>query len=225
MRLIVLRPQYSQHSCKRWQSELLRSEMSKCTLPSPFFVIATQNPMLYEWTYPLSEAQTDRFLCAVSVWYWTVDHEIEILWRHWWVSLPRPTPTDTPTPHLTPQDCQAVQQEIDKIYTHPTLIEYIARCVDASRNPDQYELQDWSSYINQWLSSRAWIGLLRCAKVYAWREWRWYVLPEDVKQCMMRVCAHRIRLSYAAVWSSISAQQFIHDLIETVPLSGGIHYA
>lgn len=192
--------------------------LEQFVLPSPFFVIATQNPYLYEGTYPLSEAQTDRFLCAVQVWYWSVATEIEILNRHWSITKSQQDKSDDQWAFIAESDCIEAQSMIDEVYAHPSLVEYIARCIDASRNLNEYSLWDRSQYLQAWLSSRAGIGLMRCAKVYARREWRSYILPEDVKQCMMWVCSHRVRLSYAAAWTQYTAQAFIQDLIDAVPL-------
>ena len=187
------------------------------TLPDWFFVIGTQNPTSYEWTYPLSQVQTDRFLCMVDLTHLGREDEIGVLTKYWSVGEDPTSRSANQWNRLISYDqLKQIRVEVEQVYTHPTLIEYVASLLDASRTLKPYGLNDRTPYLSWWFSSRAWLGLLRTAKVYARWEWRDYCMPEDITQCAAWVLPHRVSLSYQAVWTDWTPKRFVYELLERV---------
>jgi MoxR-like ATPase len=208
------------------QSALLESmeerqiTIGKMTYPLPglYFVMATQNPIEQEGTYPLPESQLDRFLLKVNIDYPKVDSEIQIM------QLVRQEakldeqnlgiPEGLPIPQQTIFNAR---QEILDMYISEPVEQYIAQLVDASRYPEPYstELAGWIQY---GASPRASLAFDRCSRVLAWLEGRDFVSPEDVQQLAHEILRHRILLTYQAEADGISANEVIDELLAKVPV-------
>ena len=208
------------------QSALLESmeerqiTVGKMTYPLPglYFVMATQNPIEQEGTYPLPESQLDRFLLKVNIDYPKVDSEIQImrLVRHE-AQLDEQTlgiPEGLPIPQQTIFNAR---QEILDLYVSEPVEQYIAQLVDASRYPEPYssKLAGWIQY---GASPRATLAFDRCSRVLAWLEGRDFVSPEDVQQLAHEILRHRILLTYQAEADGISANEVIDELLANVPV-------
>ena len=208
------------------QSALLESmeerqiTVGKKTYPLPglYFVMATQNPIEQEGTYPLPESQLDRFLLKVNIDYPKVDSEIQImrLVRHE-AQLDEQTlgiPEGLP---ITQQTILDARQEILDLYVAEPVEQYIAQLVDASRYPEPYstKLAGWIQY---GASPRATLAFDRCSRVLAWLEGRDFVSPEDVQQLAHEILRHRILLTYQAEADGISTDDVIDELLAKVPV-------
>ena len=187
-------------------------------LPRPFLVMATQNPIEQEGTYPLPEAQLDRFLMHVFIGYPDAKSENLIL------QLAREQAKETyskPTKaafQLSQSEVEKAQQEVLNIHMAEPVQEYLVQLILASRNPVKYseELARWISYGG---SPRATISLDRCARAHAWLHERDYVSPEDVQAIAYEVLRHRLLISYEAEAEGITADNVIEELIRQVPVS------
>ncbi|GJL58224.1 MAG: ATPase AAA [Nitrospirales bacterium] len=184
-------------------------------LPELFLVMATQNPIEQEGTYPLPEAQLDRFLLYVRVQYPDVEGERKIveLVRRQARAIPGEIAT-APTP--VPQKViVAARRQMWDIYVAPTLEEYIVQLVMATREPGPY-----SSTLKRWIrfgaSPRATIGMERCARAHAWLEGRDYVSPEDIQAVAHDVLRHRILLTFEAEAEGIRTDQVISEILNHV---------
>jgi MoxR-like ATPase len=184
-------------------------------LPELFLVMATQNPIEQEGTYPLPEAQLDRFLLYVRVHYPSVESERRIaeLVRN----QARVTPADargqvTPIPQKV---LLAARQHIWNVYLAPTLEEYLVQLVVATRDPAPY-----SETLKRWVrfgaSPRATIGLERCARAHAWLEGRDYVSPEDIQAVAHDVLRHRILLTFEAEAEGITTDHVVSEILNHV---------
>ena len=176
-----------------------------------FIVIATQNPIEQEGTYPLSEAQTDRFMIKEKITYPSMDEEVTVLEKmeaHQFEKTP---------PVLTIQDVDRVQDIAEKVYIDPAIKEYIANIVNMTRHPELISNGRLANYIRTGASPRASINFLRIAKATALISGRTYVVPDDVKNMRHQVLRHRIGLNYAAVVDNISAEEIIDMLVNAVP--------
>jgi MoxR-like ATPase len=181
-------------------------------LPSPFFVLATQNPIEHEGTYPLPEAQLDRFLLKLKVDYPSFDEEMEI------VSLVG-TKKDIPVNMvLTPEVLLELRRSVERITIEESIQKYIVSIVSASRSNGGESKSRYSAFIEYGASPRASIALFRCAKVAAFFRNRSYVIPEDVKQVAYDVLRHRIILSYEAESEELSADDIISKILDAVPV-------
>src|SRR3954470_1175196 len=166
-------------------------------VPVPFLVMATQNPIETEGTYPLPEAQVDRFMMKVLVDYPTDEEEFVIVERV-------TGPAVDVTPVATTEQLAELQQECRKVYVDPSLMQYAVKLVGATRRPDRYELADIAKYLTFGASPRATIGLIEGAKALAMLRGRRYVLPEDMGDLVPDVLRHRLVLSYEALAENIS---------------------
>jgi len=184
-------------------------------LPELFLVMATQNPIEQEGTYPLPEAQLDRFLLYVRVQYPSVESERRIaeLVRN----QARAMPTDA-RDHVTPipqKVLLAARQHIWNVYLAPTLEEYLVQLVVATRDPAPY-----SETLKRWVrfgaSPRATIGLERCARAHAWLEGRDYVSPEDIQAVAHDVLRHRILLTFEAEAEGITTDHVVSEILNHV---------
>ncbi|HAS6161536.1 TPA: MoxR family ATPase [Vibrio vulnificus] len=181
-------------------------------LPELFLVMATQNPIEQEGTYPLPEAQLDRFLLHLNVDYPDAAHELAILRINRGEAKGEQTPEK---PLVTQQEIFSARQEVLNIQLAESLEHYLVRLVMATRQPSHYnaELAEW---ISMGVSPRATIALDRCARAYAWLDGRDYVTPGDIQTMAYPVLRHRLLLSYRAQAEGISANQVIDKLISLV---------
>ncbi len=179
-------------------------------LDDPFLVMATQNPIEQEGTYPLPEAQVDRFMFKIRVSYPNKAEEHEILKK-----MARTNPAVDVAPILTPADVKRLRALSDEIYMDEKIEEYIVSLVEASRNPDSYEL-NIGQYIRYGASPRASIFLAMASKANALIEGRGYVTPQDVKTIAMNVLRHRVILTYEAEAEEKTSEDIIEMILQTV---------
>lgn len=159
-------------------------------LPSPFLVMATQNPIEQEGTYQLPEAQVDRFMLKVIIDYPTIDEEKQIIRENIQKSMPMVTPV------TSAEEILKAREVINQVYIDEKIEQYIADIVFASRYPDRYGLKELKELITFGGSPRASINLAKAARAYAFIKHRGYVVPEDVRAVAHDVMRHRIGLSY-----------------------------
>jgi MoxR-like ATPase len=179
-------------------------------LPSPFLVLATQNPIEQEGTYPLPEAQVDRFMLKVKVGYPTREEEKEILNKMTGEALPKTQKVIT-----TEQIAQA-RRVVTGIYVDEKVKDYILSLVFATREPLKYGLKDLPDFIQYGASPRATIALTQAAKAHAFLRHRGFVTPEDVKAIGMDVLRHRIALTYEAEAEELTPERIIQRVFERV---------
>lgn len=179
-------------------------------LPEPFMVMATQNPVEQEGTYPLPEAQVDRFMLKVLVTYPTKEEEKQILERmasHQKIEL---------STQVTPEMILKARAVTDAIYVDEKIKNYIVDLVFATRDPKTAGLEKLASFIAYGASPRATIFLTQAAKAYAFLNGRGYVTPEDIKTIGLDVLRHRVLLSYEAEAENISADQIVKQIFDAV---------
>jgi len=179
-------------------------------LDEPFLVMATQNPIEQEGTYPLPEAQVDRFLLKVVIGYPTRDEEKEIIRMNISGAKPQIAPV------LKPEDIIEAQHIVEKIYIDEKIERYIVDIVFATRFPADYNLKDMVNIISFGASPRASISLARAARSYAFLHGRGYVIPEDVRAVCHDVLRHRIGLTYEAEANNITADEIISEILDKV---------
>ncbi len=180
-------------------------------LDEPFLVMATQNPIEQEGTYPLPEAQVDRFLMKVVIGYPTQDEEREIIRMNISEGY-----RETVEPLLKPEEVVEAQKVVGKIYVDEKIERYIVDIVFATRFPSDYGLNDLGSIIAFGASPRASISLARAARSYAFLHQRGYVIPEDVRAVCHDVIRHRIGLTYEAEANNITADEIISEILDKV---------
>ena len=179
-------------------------------VPQPFLVMATQNPIETEGTYPLPEAQVDRFMMKIMVGYPTEEEEFVIANR---VTGPSPTVSAvTSMEHLA-----ELQRECRNGYVDPSLIQYAVRLVSATREPERHGVRDVAPYLTYGASPRATIGLVECARALAFLRGRNYALPEDMVDIAPDVLRHRLSLSYQALSEGINADTLIQRIMKHLP--------
>ena len=179
-------------------------------LDNPFLVMATQNPIEQEGTYPLPEAQVDRFLLKVIIGYPTKE-EVKVIIRQNIAPVKREI-----TPILRPEEILDAQKVVEQIYLDEKIERYIVDIVFATRYPSDYGLKDLEGIISFGASPRASIGLARAARAYAFLRQRGYVIPEDVRAVSHDVLRHRIGLSYEAEATNITADEIISEILDKV---------
>ena len=179
-------------------------------VPRPFLVMATQNPIETEGTYPLPEAQVDRFMMKVLVGYPSEEEEFVIVDRV--IGAPATVGAVAST-----EDLQALQRECRRAYVDPALIQYAVRLVAATRAPDRYGLKDMARYLTFGASPRASINLIEGARALAFLRGRSYVWPEDVADLVPDVLRHRLVLSYEALSDQLNADQIIQRIMQQLP--------
>jgi MoxR-like ATPase len=177
-------------------------------IEQPFLVLATQNPIEQEGTYPLPEAQVDRFMLKLKVSYPSKEEELAIMDR-----MSAVEPDLTVRPVLTKDDLLAIRETIDGMYVDEKVKQYVVDIVHATRKPADYGL-DLGPYIQYGASPRATIFLGRAAKVQAFLEGRGYVTPQDVKSVGHDVLRHRIILTYEADAEDINAEQIVGRILD-----------
>lgn len=182
-------------------------------LDRPFLVLATQNPVEHEGTYPLPEAQVDRFMMKVFVDYLNKDDELEVMRRMSNMNFDYEV-----QPVLGRDDLVAIRDEINGITISEPLERYIIELVFATRRPLEYNLRDEARYIQFGVSPRASINLNLAAKALAYFDRRDYVLPEDIKEVAPDVFNHRILLNYEAEADGVSTLQVIDSILRKVAI-------
>jgi MoxR-like ATPase len=178
-------------------------------VPDPFVVMATQNPIETEGTYPLPEAQVDRFMMKVLVDYPTEEEEFVITQRVTGVAAEVQAVADT-------VQLAALQRECREVYVDPSLIQYAVKLVSATRRPDRYGLPELAKYLSYGASPRASIGLVEGARALAMLRGRRYALPEDMSELVPDVLRHRLVLSYEALADNLSADQVVQQLMQRI---------
>ena len=179
-------------------------------LPHPFLVMATQNPIEQEGTYPLPEAQMDRFMLKVLIGYPTLEEEKLIIRENLAGSLPEVHPV------TTAEEIVKARETVRQVYIDEKIEQYIADLVFATRYPDKYGLQELKDMISFGGSPRASINLAKASRAYAFIKRRGYVVPEDVRAVAHDVLRHRIGLSYEAEAGNLSAEEIISNIINKV---------
>ena len=179
-------------------------------VPSPFLVMATQNPIETEGTYPLPEAQVDRFMMKVLVGYPSEEEEFVIVERQ----------TGDPaqvTPVASTGQLAELQRECRKVYADPSLMQYAVKLVNATRDPARHGLPDLAKYLTFGASPRATIGLVEAAKAMAMLRNRSYALPEDLADLVPDVLRHRLVLSYEALADGLTPDAIVTQIVQKVP--------
>ena len=179
-------------------------------LDDPFLVMATQNPIEQEGTYPLPEAQVDRFLLKVIIGYPTKEEEKVIIRQN----ISREYKEVKPL--LKPEEIIEVQKVVEQIYLDEKIERYIVDIVFATRFPADYNLNDLVDIISFGASPRASISLAKASRAYAFLRGRGYVIPEDVRAVCHDVLRHRIGLTYEAEANNISADEVVSDILDQV---------
>ena len=179
-------------------------------LPSPFLVMATQNPIEQEGTYPLPEAQVDRFMLKVVIDYPTLDEEKLIIRENLQGELPAISPV------ISSEDIINARDVLRLVYIDEKIEQYIADMVFATRYPDRYGLPQLKDLITFGGSPRASINLAKASRAYAFIKRRGYVIPEDVRAVAHDVLRHRIGLSYEAEATNVTSEEIVSDIINKV---------
>ena len=181
-------------------------------LDDPFLVMATQNPIEQEGTYPLPEAQVDRFLMKVVIGYPNKEEEKQIIRMN--ITSDRPAVQ----PLITPRDIVETRDIVEKIYIDEKIEKYIVDIVFATRYPGEYGLNDLKSMIDFGSSPRASISMALAARAYAFLRGRGYVIPEDVRAVCHDVMRHRMGLSYEAEANNITPDEVINNILDKIPV-------
>ncbi len=180
-------------------------------LPKPFLVLATQNPIEQEGTYPLPEAQIDRFMLKIVITYPKKEEEKQIIKQHIGIKESK-----TVNPILKPEDIINVRKIVREVYIDEKIENYILDIVFATRNPSEYNMDDTKNLISFGCSPRASINLALAAKAYAFIKRRGYVIPEDVRAICYDVMRHRIGLTYEAEAENITTEDIITNILNRV---------
>lgn len=179
-------------------------------LPTPFLVMATQNPIEQEGTYQLPEAQVDRFMLKVIIDYPTLEEEKKIMRENLVGGLPQVMPV------TTAEEIMRAREVVSQVYIDEKIEQYIAEIVFATRYPDRYNLKELSDLITFGGSPRASINLAKAARAYAFIKHRGYVVPEDVRAVAHDVLRHRVGLSYEAEANNVTAEEIVSKIINKV---------
>ena len=180
-------------------------------VPEPFLVMATQNPIETEGTYPLPEAQVDRFMMKVLVDYPSEEEEFVIAQRV-------TGPLTVVSAVASMSQLAELQQECRKVYVDPSLMQYAVKLVSATRRPDRYGLADLAKYLTYGASPRATIGLIEGARALAFMRGRSYALPEDMTGLVGDVLRHRLVLSYEALADGLNADEIVKRVMKKIPV-------
>lgn len=179
-------------------------------LPEPFLVLATQNPIEQEGTYPLPEAQVDRFMLKVVIGYPSKEEEKKIIRMNIGESYPSPARI------LKPEDIVKARNIVREVYMDEKIEKYIVDIVFATRNPGDYKLSKFASLISYGASPRASINLALASKAYAFIKRRGYVIPEDVRAVCQDVLRHRVGLTYEAEAENITSETIVNEILNAV---------
>jgi len=180
-------------------------------VPTPFLVMATQNPIETEGTYPLPEAQVDRFMMKVLVGYPQEDEEFVIVQRVIGQAIEVAAVTST-------DQIAQLQKTCRQGYVDPSLIQFAVKLVSATRHPERFGLADWSRFITFGASPRATIALIEGARALAFLRGRSYALPQDVLDLVPDVLRHRLVLSYEALSEGLTPEAIIAQILQAVPV-------
>ncbi len=180
-------------------------------VPKPFLVLATQNPIETEGTYPLPEAQVDRFMMKVLVGYPTTTEEFVIVER-------MTSALQSVQQVLTTDQLLGLQEQVDRVYVDSALIEYSVKMVTATRQPKELGLKDLEHYITFGASPRASINIILAAKALAFVRGRDYALPQDLLDIAFDVIRHRLVLSYEALSDNVTADDLLKKIIAKIPV-------
>jgi MoxR-like ATPase len=180
-------------------------------VPDPFLVLATQNPIETEGTYPLPEAQVDRFMLKVLVDYPNTTEEFVIVERMTG-ALQRVQKV------LTTGQLLDLQKQVDEVYTDPAIIEYAVSMVTATRQPQKYGLEELGRYIMFGASPRASINLILTGRALAFLRGREYVLPQDVLDMALDVMRHRLVLSFEALSENVTGDDLLNQILDRIPI-------
>ena len=180
-------------------------------LPSPFLVMATQNPIEQEGVYQLPEAQRDRFLFKLNVDYPSPEEEREIIYR---MGVTPPTPKQI----LSTDDLLRLQGVAANTFVHHALVDYVVRIVTATREPEKFGMPDAKAWIAYGASPRASLGIIAASRALALIRGRDYVIPQDVVEVIPDVLRHRLVLTYDALADEITAETVIGRIMQTVAL-------
>jgi len=180
-------------------------------LPEPFLVLATQNPIEQEGTYPLPEAQVDRFMLKVKVDYPTKDEELKILKRMSYTNK-----VIKVQQIISPEELLRARQVVDEVYLDEKIEYYIVDIIDATRNPEDHNLADLKNLIQFGASPRATIYLTVAAKALAFLQGRGYVTPQDIKTIGMDVLRHRVIVSYEAEAEEKTSEDVIKMIFDEI---------
>ncbi|MCS7003994.1 MAG: MoxR family ATPase [Cytophagales bacterium] len=183
-------------------------------LDAPFLVMATQNPVDQEGTYPLPEAQVDRFMLKIFVDYPDKKSELEVMRRMSNVSFKAQL-----NPILSKADIFTIRDEINAVNIAPSLEEYIIEIIFATRRPLEYGLKKEAEYLRFGASPRASINMHRAAKAIAYLHGRNYVIPEDIKEVAYDVLNHRIILNYEAEADGVTSKQIVESILQKVRIN------
>lgn len=181
-------------------------------LDDPFLVLATQNPIEQEGTYPLPEAQVDRFMLKIIVNYPKKEEEKLIIRQNITGEFPKPDQI------LTSDDIIKARELVKEVYIDERIENYIVDIVAATRNPELYGLEKFKELISYGGSPRAGISLAKATKAYAFIKRRGYAFPEDVKSICHAVLRHRIGLTYEAEAQNITTEEIISEILNTIPV-------
>jgi len=185
-------------------------------LDEPFLVLATQNPIEQEGTYPLPEAQLDRFMLKVIVEYPTLEEE-HLIMKRMSVNAPQIDVRSV----MSGQDIMQMRTRLDEIHTNDALERYVLKLVDATRNPATYGLEELEPLINHGVSPRASIFLLKGARAHALLQGRDYVIPQDVKWIAPDILRHRISITYKAEAEGKDVEYIVKKILSTVETVSG----
>ena len=180
------------------------------SLPNPFLVLATQNPIEQEGTYPLPEAQVDRFMLKVVISYPKKEEERLIVNAHVKDAFKKVSPI------LKVEDIIEARKVVKEVYIDEKIEKYIVDLVFATRNPEEYGLKDLSGMIAFGASPRASINMALAARAYAFIKRRGYVIPEDIRAVAMDVLRHRIGLTYEAEANNITSEEIVNQILNAV---------
>lgn len=180
-------------------------------LEEPFLVLATQNPIEQEGTYPLPEAQVDRFMLKIKVEYPTRDEEMQIMRR-----MARTSPAHEVTPVIQPEKILSARQVLNELYMDERVERYIVDLIVATREPETFKLSDLEPFIEYGASPRATINLNLAARAHAFLTHRAYVTPEDVRSVAMDVLRHRVTITYEAEAEEMEAESIVQKILDQI---------
>ncbi|MCB0831889.1 MAG: MoxR family ATPase [Bacteroidetes bacterium] len=180
-------------------------------LPDPFLVLATQNPIEQEGTYPLPEAQVDRFMMKLKVGYPTRDEELEIMRR-----MAKTNDIAPIQPVIQPEDILRARQTVNDIYVDEKIENYVVDIVFATREPEKYGLSELKPLIEFGASPRASINLILAAKAFAFIKRRGYVIPEDLRALALDILRHRVILTYEAEAEELTSEEVITQILTKI---------
>ncbi len=180
---------------------------------APFMVLATQNPIEQEGTYPLSEAQTDRFMLKIHIDYPSREEEKTIISRSKKIN----TALTQLKPILNTQEILKFRELVDSIYVDEKVTDYLLDTILATRHPEAFKLQSIANMLEYGASPRASLALKQCAQARALLAGRYFVTPQDIKDLYLDVLRHRIRPSYEAAAENITVDDLLKHILETIP--------